>query len=289
MNPLEYLFCGGCHRTDDWNLNIAYFYCQVVPKDEQSPQMLESLIASQEGDEELKESDHLRNVDVRSEGLRSGENVTSLLGTEETDAARPEDEISSAVYVINDLLSLDPNVPEEQKPQVDAVSVFPGNYPVLNLEGIPPQVIPPTQIEESKELEDGDVKVQEENVAVENSELGNFSMVDMPSVELAPVTNIAEPDIEAVEPPKVIDVQDGSYGEKDPIRSDADGESVEVMLGTLEAMGFNQRTLNLELLKKNNYDMQRTLDDLVMAAEWDPMLDELEEMVRWSVIFCISL
>lgn len=253
----------------------AYLCCQVVPKDEQSPQMLESLIASQEGDEELEESEHLRNVDLQAKGLE--ESVTSVLGTEETDAGRPEDEISSAVNIVNDLITLDPEIPEEQKPQVDAVSAFPGT---VVYSGITEQVIPPIQIEESKDFKDDDVKVQEENIAVENSELGNFSMVDMPNVELAPVTNIAEPDVENVELPKVIDFQDGSYTEKDRVRSDAEADSVEVMLGTLEAMGFNQRSLNLEVLKKNNYDMQRTLDDLVMAAEWDPMLEELEEMVR---------
>lgn len=245
-------------------------YCQVVPKDEQSPQMLESLIASQ-GDEEPEESEHLRNVDLPSKGFRSQESVTSVLGTEETDAGQPEDEISSAVNIVNDLITLDPEIPEEQKPQVDAVSVFPETVGY---------VIPPVQIEESKDFEDDDVKVQEENIAVENSELGNFSMVDMPNVELAPVTNIAEPAVENVELPKLIDVQDESYTEKDRVRFDAEADSVELMLGTLEAMGFNQRSLNLEVLKKNSYNMQRTLDDLVMAAEWDPMLEELEEMVR---------
>jgi next-to-BRCA1 protein 1 len=34
----------------------------------------------------------------------------------------------------------------------------------------------------------------------------------------------------------------------------------------------------MELLKINNNDMQRTLDDLVASAEWAPKLEELEEM-----------
>lgn len=255
----------------------AYLCCQVVPKDEQSPQMLESLIASQEGDEEVEESEHLRNVDLQPKGLRSEESVTSVLGTEETDAGRPEDDISSAVNIVNDLITLDPEIPEVEYPKVEAVSAFP--EPVV-YPGIIGEAIPPVQFEESKDFEDDDVKVQEENIAVENSELGNFSMVDMPIVVLEPVTSIAKPDVENVELPKVIDVQDGSFTEKDRVRSDAEADSVEVMLGTLEAMGFSQRSLNLEVLQKNNYDMQRTLDDLVMAAEWDPMLEELEEMVR---------
>lgn len=53
---------------------------------------------------------------------------------------------------------------------------------------------------------------------------------------------------------------------------------VEEMLAKLESMGFNHRKLNQELLEKNDFDVQRTLDDLCSAAEWDPILEELEEM-----------
>ncbi len=46
----------------------------------------------------------------------------------------------------------------------------------------------------------------------------------------------------------------------------------------LEGMGFKDKSWNMELLKINNNDMQRTLDDLVASAEWAPKLEELEEM-----------
>lgn len=52
----------------------------------------------------------------------------------------------------------------------------------------------------------------------------------------------------------------------------------DIILGMLNSMGFTQRTLNLELLRKNKNDMQGTVDDLVVASEWDHMLDDLEEM-----------
>lgn len=50
------------------------------------------------------------------------------------------------------------------------------------------------------------------------------------------------------------------------------------LLRELEDMGFKHKGLNAELLRKNNYDIQKTLDDLCGAAEWDPILEELQEM-----------
>eukprot|EP01018_Ginkgo_biloba_P010113 Gb_08608 [translate_table: standard] len=50
------------------------------------------------------------------------------------------------------------------------------------------------------------------------------------------------------------------------------------LLHELEDMGFNQITLNAELLRKNNYDLQKTVDDLCSAAQWDTILEELQEM-----------
>lgn len=52
----------------------------------------------------------------------------------------------------------------------------------------------------------------------------------------------------------------------------------DIILGMLHSMGFTQRTLNLELLHKNKNDMLETVDDLVVASEWDHILDELEEL-----------
>uniref|UniRef100_A0A0D6QZQ1 ZZ-type domain-containing protein n=1 Tax=Araucaria cunninghamii TaxID=56994 RepID=A0A0D6QZQ1_ARACU len=49
-------------------------------------------------------------------------------------------------------------------------------------------------------------------------------------------------------------------------------------LDELEDMGFKHKRLNVEALRKNNYDIQKTLDDLCAAAEWDPILEELQEM-----------
>jgi next-to-BRCA1 protein 1 len=119
-------------------------------------------------------------------------------------------------------------------------------------------------------------KTQEENTAVENSELGNFSMVNMPFITEIPVEQV-----EDTVSPRVAFAVDDEPAEAEKyseMKKTAEEDSLEMTLGALESMGFKQRDLNQELLKKNDYDVQRTVDDLVMAAEWDPMLEELEEM-----------
>ncbi|KAI5062371.1 hypothetical protein GOP47_0022910 [Adiantum capillus-veneris] len=57
----------------------------------------------------------------------------------------------------------------------------------------------------------------------------------------------------------------------------------DIILGMLNSMGFTQRSLNLELLRKNKNDMQGIVDDLVVASEWDNILNDLEEMNETSV------
>ncbi|MBO1362169.1 hypothetical protein J2D73_20550, partial [Acetobacter sacchari] len=39
------------------------------------------------------------------------------------------------------------------------------------------------------------------------------------------------------------------------------------LLHELEDMGFKHKRLNAEVLRKNNYDIQKTLDDLCVADE----------------------
>uniref|UniRef100_A0A7N0RAE0 Uncharacterized protein n=1 Tax=Kalanchoe fedtschenkoi TaxID=63787 RepID=A0A7N0RAE0_KALFE len=61
-------------------------------------------------------------------------------------------------------------------------------------------------------------------------------------------------------------------------QSDVFNESEESLLMELYEMGFKQIDLNWEILKINNYDMEKTLVDLCDISEWDPIFDELEEM-----------
>lgn len=54
----------------------------------------------------------------------------------------------------------------------------------------------------------------------------------------------------------------------------------ETLLKTLEDMGFKHVDLNKEVLKKTGYNLEKSVDELCGVAEWDPMLEELEDMVR---------
>ncbi|CAA2973455.1 NBR1 homolog [Olea europaea subsp. europaea] len=55
-------------------------------------------------------------------------------------------------------------------------------------------------------------------------------------------------------------------------------EVEEKLLGELEAMGFTLVDLNKEILRKNDYDLQKTVDDLCGVSEWNTILEELREM-----------
>ncbi|KAG6525479.1 protein JOKA2-like [Zingiber officinale] len=50
------------------------------------------------------------------------------------------------------------------------------------------------------------------------------------------------------------------------------------LLEELEEMGFKQIELNKEVLRKNKYDLEQSIDELCDYAEWYPLLEELEDM-----------
>ncbi|KAL9227482.1 hypothetical protein vseg_003165 [Gypsophila vaccaria] len=52
----------------------------------------------------------------------------------------------------------------------------------------------------------------------------------------------------------------------------------EKMLKELEQMGFEQAELNKEVLRTNNYDLERSVDDLCDVSDWYPILKELQVM-----------
>lgn len=53
----------------------------------------------------------------------------------------------------------------------------------------------------------------------------------------------------------------------------------EALLKELEDMGFKQVDLNKEILRMNEYNLEQSVDDLCGVSEWDPLLEELEDMV----------
>uniref|UniRef100_A0ACD5V7M5 Uncharacterized protein n=1 Tax=Avena sativa TaxID=4498 RepID=A0ACD5V7M5_AVESA len=53
----------------------------------------------------------------------------------------------------------------------------------------------------------------------------------------------------------------------------------EKLLRELAGMGFRQVDLNKEVLRENEYDLQKSVDDLCGFHEWDPLLVELKELI----------
>lgn len=53
----------------------------------------------------------------------------------------------------------------------------------------------------------------------------------------------------------------------------------ETLLKELEEMGFKQVDLNKEILRINEYNLEQSVDHLCGVSEWDPILEELQEMV----------
>eukprot|EP00850_Spirogloea_muscicola_P000149 SM000001S04551 [mRNA] locus=s1:911252:915307:+ [translate_table: standard] len=130
--------------------------------------------------------------------------------------------------------------------------------------------------------------------SVEESSVGGFSLVDMPSVEGSPADSAQEHSSGSAGP------QDGTLN-KDANANQDTGSTPEVVaeavtpaeaqvpeveedpqmltaLQKLASMGFGNHSLNKKLLEENNLDIGKTVNDLIASAEWDPMLEELEEM-----------
>jgi next-to-BRCA1 protein 1 len=63
------------------------------------------------------------------------------------------------------------------------------------------------------------------------------------------------------------------------IASTSDQGVEETLLKELEEMGFKQVDLNKEILRINEYNLEQSVDHLCGVSEWDPILEELQEMV----------
>ncbi|GJT16133.1 PB1 domain-containing protein [Tanacetum coccineum] len=54
-------------------------------------------------------------------------------------------------------------------------------------------------------------------------------------------------------------------------------EQEEALVRKLEDMGFKQLDFNKQILRMNDYDLEKTLNDLCGVSDWEPMLDDLQE------------
>lgn len=82
--------------------------------------------------------------------------------------------------------------------------------------------------------------------------------------------------------------------EQAPSEEESENAVEQTLLKELDDMGFKQVDLNKEILRMNEYDLEKSIDDLCGVAEWDPVLEELQQMVNclhklWSPFYILLL
>ncbi|KAJ7532816.1 hypothetical protein O6H91_13G021300 [Diphasiastrum complanatum] len=227
---------------------------QVVSKDEQSPQVLESLKVGTENNQQYV-----------SEEVRKEDQEDTVADIEK---AIEVENISNSSY-LNAFSEVNVEGPSE-----------------VNVEGPSAPVIDMVEVEEYRKFQVDDAGkfspeyYVNETANLENSELGPFSLVDVPK----PVT------VEVLGTPRTLSKASSEasssfetefFPESTRVESIVKPQTAakgETLLNQLEIIGFTDRILNLELLEKNDYDLQMVLDELFSADKWDPMLDELQDM-----------
>lgn len=87
-------------------------------------------------------------------------------------------------------------------------------------------------------------------------------------------------DISSVEPIATSPAQTSDMIQPSSANGVGENNEVEqVLLNDLEDMGFNQADLNKEILRRNDYNLEQSINELCGLFEgWDPMLQELQEM-----------
>ena len=96
------------------------------------------------------------------------------------------------------------------------------------------------------------------------------------STVLYPTVNIFKPSLPSPKLSPVVNAPASSEG------TSSNNDVEDTMLKELEAMGFKQVNLNKEVLRMNEYNMEQSVDDLCEVSDWDPILEELQEIVEAS-------
>lgn len=157
----------------------------------------------------------------------------------------------------------------------DIINVNPGPRNVL-----PEPKSSSTTIELVDSVADVNQNKEQEAIFPTNDSLlvgfGDKSSSSAPGSSISyPIIDLSEeaPAVTCVVPSAAVDTQAPPQG----VRGNNEIETS--LLRELEEMGFKQVDLNKEILRKNEYDLEQSVDDLCGVAEWDPILEELEEMV----------
>ncbi|TYJ42201.1 hypothetical protein E1A91_A03G072400v1 [Gossypium mustelinum] len=102
----------------------------------------------------------------------------------------------------------------------------------------------------------------------------------VPAVPQTPSSSVSYPIIDFSEAAPVgpSQVPDPAISVQAPSQGESENVVEQSLLKELEDMGFKQVDLNKDILRRNEYDLEKSVDDLCGVAEWDPILEELQEM-----------
>ncbi|XP_071733930.1 protein JOKA2-like isoform X2 [Rutidosis leptorrhynchoides] len=133
---------------------------------------------------------------------------------------------------------------------------------------------------ENTSATDSQPKDQEMNFPINDSLIINNGGVPSTVTSVPPLGPV---DTSLMPPPPVVTATpvvqpSGSAVASGSANKEVTDEQEQVLMKDLEDMGFKQPDLNKEVLRRNNYDLEKSIDALCGVSDWDPMLDELQEM-----------
>ncbi|XP_074563020.1 protein JOKA2-like [Curcuma longa] len=140
-----------------------------------------------------------------------------------------------------------------------------GQIGTIDINVDPSDGLPPESV-----LGDSSGKLVKPNIIYETTKLdANPTNNDAPASDAVPLSN----------PLIDLTASKGDYSQLlPPPTTQVDNTVEDTLLKELEDMGFKQIDLNKEVLMRNEYDLEQSVDELCDYAEWYPLLEELEDM-----------
>ncbi|XAR67974.1 hypothetical protein NMG60_11002938 [Bertholletia excelsa] len=196
---------------------------------------------------------------------RSGQRFGQLIWVLVQVNASPKDSMCNDVYGLN--LNYPPVGSSTTGAEMVNVNVEPmvgDGYPQLNNSGKAAVLVKPINNQEP----DFHVNNTSDNGVLNHTNPNAPTLVSYPNIDISEVELIVPSHMTpatAVVPTSVPEASD-SYGVE------------QTLLRELDEMGFKRVNLNKEILRKNKYNLELSVEDLCTAAMWGPVLKELEEM-----------
>lgn len=94
-----------------------------------------------------------------------------------------------------------------------------------------------------------------------------------PTAVSYPTVDSFAPVVDSLASPPMLGVSQSS------VRASGEEDVERILLRELEEMGFKQVDVNKDILRKNEYNLEQSVDDLCGVCEWDPILEELQGFI----------